>query len=351
MKKFIFYIFLVSIAVGCKNEYSDLEEGLYANMETDKGSILLKLYFEDVPITTANFVALAEGNHPNVVDSLAGKPFFNELGFHRVIKDFMVESGDPTGDGKGNAGYQFFDEIPRDSTGKPKYKHDGAGVLSMSQDGRRRNTNGSRFFITHKPTPWLDGVNTVFGEVYDGMPVVDSIALYDMIQNVNIIRVGSKAQNFNAPKVFKKGTSEYFAEQEAKRLKEEADLKKFLETMDAHKESARETSSGLRILVLKKGDSDGKKFNRAQRVFIDYTVRLEDGGRLIQTTENTEPYGFIMNEQPMISGVTEAIERMREGDKYRLFIPYYLAYGETGRGSIPPKANLVFDLEIVKIGE
>ena len=351
MKKFIFYIVLISIIAGCKNEYSHLEEGLYADVQTERGAILLKLYFEDVPVTVANFVSLAEGNNPKVADSLAGTPFFNGLTFHRVIKDFMIESGDPTGKGKGNPGYQFFDEIPRDSIGKPKFKHDGAGVLSMSQDGRRKNTNGSRFFITHKPTPWLDGVNTVFGEVYDGMPTVDSIALNDVIRKVKIVRVGEKAEAFDAPKIFTEATSQYFADKEAKRLKEEADLKAFLENIDQQKESAKETDSGLRILVLNKGDSKGKKFHEAQKTYIDYTVRLEEDGKLIQTTEGRDPFGFVLNEQPMISGVTEALLMMKEGDKYRLFIPYYLAYGETGSRSIPPRADLVFDLEIVNIEE
>ena len=349
MKRLSYLLFALVILAGCKNEYSDLEDGIYADMDTDQGKVLLKLYHKEVPVTVANFVSLAEGNNTLVVDSLAGKPFYNELGFHRVVKDFMVQGGDPRGDGLGGPGYKFFDEFPRDAEGKLIYKHDGAGVLSMANSGP--NTNGSQFFITHKATPWLNGVHTVFGEVMNGLAVVDSIAQYDMIKSVKIVRIGEEAETFDAPKVFEDPTKQYFAEQEAKRLKIEAEQKAFLENLSKEKESASKTSSGLRILSLKKGDKKGKKFKSSEKVSMHYTVRVEATGALIQSTEEGAPFTFTLDERPMIPGVTEALKNMREGDKARLFIPYYLGYGERGYGPIPPKADIVFDLELLKVGE
>lgn len=351
MKKLTYLLFALVVLAGCKNEYGDLEDGIYADMDTDKGTVLLKLYHKEVPITVANFVSLAEGTNTLVVDSLVGKPFYDELGFHRVVKDFIIQGGDPQGDGFGGPGYRFFDEYPRDAEGNLIYKHDGAGVLSMANSGAGTDTNGSQFFITHKPTPWLDGIHTVFGEVMDGLSVVDSIAQYDIIKSVKIVRIGEDAKTFDAPKIFEESTKVFFAEKEAKRLKEEADQKAFLENLPKQKEASKKTDSGLGIFSLEKGDTKGKKFNRAQMAYIHYSVRVESSGALIQSTEGDEPFGFILDKRPMITGVTEAIANMREGDKARLFIPYYLGYGEQGYGPIPPKADIVFDLELVKVGQ
>lgn len=350
MKKLAYLLVVFGLVLSaCKNEYSDLEDGIYADMETDKGHVIMKLYHIDAPVTVANFVSLAEGNNSKVVDSLANKPYYNELGFHRVIKDFMIQGGDPQGDGMGGPGYRFFDEFPRDSVGNLKYKHDGAGVVSMANGGP--NSNGSQFFITHKSTPWLDGIHTVFGEVVKGMQAVDSIEQYDMIKTMKIIRIGEEAESFDAPKIFDEGTKDYFVKIEEQKRKEEAAKKQFLADLKTQKESAKKMNSGLGIFVLNKGDRKGKKFKSSEMVYMHYTVRIEKDGTLIQSTEGDQPFGFILDQRPMITGVTEAIKNMREGDKSRLFIPYYLAYGEQGYGPIPPKADIVFDLEILKVGE
>jgi len=126
-----------------------------AVMHTEKGDIKIQLFAQETPKTVNNFVFLAK------------EGFYDGIIFHRVIQDFMAQGGDPTGSGRGGPGYQFEDEF------NPKLKHDKPGVLSMANAGR--NTNGSQFFITHVPTPWLDFKHTVFGEVIDGMDVVMSI--------------------------------------------------------------------------------------------------------------------------------------------------------------------------------
>jgi cyclophilin family peptidyl-prolyl cis-trans isomerase len=342
MKNLILFFAILSLMSSCKSHnYKGLDDGLYAELQTNKGAILLYLYAENVPMTVANFVSLAEGTHTKVTDSIKGKPYFDGIRFHRVIKNFMIQSGDPTNTGRGNAGYKFADEFPIDSLGNLLYKHDDKGILSMANSGPK--TNSSQFFITHKATPWLDRKHTVFGKIKVGQNTLDSIEKNDTIEKVSIIRVGKFAKNFKAPKVFEKELTNII-------LKEE----KYLEKLKALKvaflrekgrDKAMKTSSGLRILELKKGT--GKKFNGALPASIHYAIYLASG-KLIQSSEGKAPLQFVLNKNPMIAGVTEALKGMREGDKKRLFIPYYLGYGEKMYGPFPSKSDLVFEIELLK---
>jgi len=174
---------------------ADLKDGLYAEFDTTKGKIVVQLEFEKTPLTVANFVGLAEGTRNYSKDGSApkpgdGKPYYDGIVFHRVIKDFMVQCGDPTGTGRGGPGYRFKDEFD------PSLKHDRPGVLSMANAGP--GTNGSQFFITHVPTPWLDGKHSIFGHVIDGQSVVNAIGQGDKINTLKIVRVGEKAKAFKS---------------------------------------------------------------------------------------------------------------------------------------------------------
>jgi peptidylprolyl isomerase len=164
--------------------YEDLGDGLFAVIDTTRGQIVIKLAYDKVPLTVSNFTALAEGT----MATAKGKPFYDGLTFHRVIADFMIQGGDPTGTGRGGPGYKFRDEFD------PSLRHDGPGVLSMANAGP--NTNGSQFFITHKATPWLDGKHTVFGRVVRGQDVVNAIRRGDKINTVRIVRNGAAASAF-----------------------------------------------------------------------------------------------------------------------------------------------------------
>ena len=137
-----------------------------AAIKTNKGDMRVQLYADKTPITVNNFVFLAS------------EGFYDNVAFHRVIKDFMVQGGDPTGTGRGGPGYRFGDEFD------PGLRHDSPGVLSMANAGP--NTNGSQFFITHVPTPWLDGKHSVFGRLIGGEDVLFAIEQGDVIETVAI---------------------------------------------------------------------------------------------------------------------------------------------------------------------
>jgi peptidyl-prolyl cis-trans isomerase B (cyclophilin B) len=139
-----------------------------AAIVTNKGAIRLELYADKAPKTVANF------------EKLAAKGFYDGLKFHRVIPDFMIQGGCPEGTGQGGPGYTFDDEF------HPSLKHDSPGILSMANAGP--NTNGSQFFITHVPTPWLDGKHSVFGKVIEGMDVVNAIQQGDVMEKVTVAK-------------------------------------------------------------------------------------------------------------------------------------------------------------------
>ena len=170
-----------------------MEDGIYAKINTSKGLILLNLSFQKAPGTVANFIGLSEGKIENQKKTF-GEPYYDGLNFHRVIPDFMIQGGCPEGTGLGGPGYKFKDEI------HPELKHDKPGVISMANAGP--GTNGSQFFITHTKTSWLDGKHTVFGHVIQGQDIVDQISQGDLIESIEIERVGQKAIKWDAVKEF-----------------------------------------------------------------------------------------------------------------------------------------------------
>ena len=370
MKKVYFLILFAVALTGCKSQYSELGDGLFADIQTTKGDIIVKLEYEKTPVTVANFITLAEGTSPFVSDSLKGKPYYDGIIFHRVIKDFMIQTGDPSGTGRGNPGYKFMDEF------NDSLQHDKKGTLSMANSGP--TTNGSQFFITHKETPFLNGRHTVFGHVVEGLDVVDSIAntetsqeqmtkdkpVVDIKMNkVSIIRNGKAAKKFDAVEVF----SNYFKEEEERIAAFEKMKSDFVTTIAEQQEKAEELASGLKVLKIKEGD--GKKPNAGQTVDVFYAVYTNDGiliesnfeevdkkfnrfdeGKKQAGRYNSTPmvYG---PDAPLIAGFKEGLQQMKVGDKVRLFVPSHLGYGPQGSGPIPPNADLVFDLEITGIAE
>jgi len=172
-------------------------DGIFATLVVKRGDSSLgefscRLEYEKVPRTVANFVGLAEGSRP-FVDFLNGhagrRPFYNGIVFHRVVAGFVIQAGSPKGDGSDGPGYTFPDEF--DSS----LRHNKAGILSMANSGL--NSNGSQFFVTLASRPNLDDVHSVFGEVVEGMGVVDAVQQGDVIESVTIVRNGEAAQAFD----------------------------------------------------------------------------------------------------------------------------------------------------------
>ncbi|MDQ8013631.1 MAG: peptidylprolyl isomerase [Flavobacterium nitrogenifigens] len=309
-----------------------MENGIYAKFNTSKGSILVKLTHDLTPGTVGNFVALAEGNMENKVKP-QGQKFYDGLTFHRVIADFMIQGGCPKGTGTGDPGYKFDDEF------HPSLKHDRPGVLSMANSGP--GSNGSQFFITHVPTPWLDNKHSVFGHVVEGQDVVDAVAQGDNLESVEIIRVGEEAQKWNA--------IEAFIGLKGARLKREAALKAESEAkMEQLAAGFDRTESGLRYKMIQKGE--GKKAEAGKTVSVHYEGSLENGKVFDSSYPRKKPIEFKLGIGQVIEGWDEGIALLQVGDKARFVIPSDLAYGPSGAGGvIPPNATLIFDVELMDV--
>lgn len=369
-KLYFIVLLILTTFVACKDDYGHLKDGLYAEIETSKGTILLELDYKKAPVTVANFVTLAEGKNNFVAEQFKGKPFYDGLFFHRVLDNFMIQTGDPLGSGAGDAGYSFFDEIS-------DLKHSTAGILSMANSGP--NTNSSQFFITHVPTPWLDGRHTVFGHVVskNDQDVVNSIVQGDEMIAVKIIRKGEDVKKFDAVKVFTDGINNQVEtikkqQQEAEKTQLENE-KKYKPVMDAKsaffekfKPKSSKLPSGLRYYITQK--SSGEKPKEGKKVTISYQVHFENG-TLLDTSdpEIAKQFGkldenrlkqangyskleYIMGSNKLIPGFVEGLNKLKIGEKAILYVPYNLAYGEQGSndGFIPPNTNLVFEIYLEK---
>lgn len=341
----------------CNSEHDKLPDGLYAEIETKKGKILLQLEFEKTPITVANFVSLAEGTNTLVNEKYKNKKYYDGLTFHRVEANFMIQGGDPDANGSGGPGYKFKDEFRED------LKMDKAGTLAMANAGP--GTNGSQFFITHNETNYLNGRHTVFGHVIKGQEVVNKIAATDKIIKVKIIRKGEDAKKFEAFKVFKNSLDAEVAAKGANEVKYAKVISDKAIYLLALKSKAIKTESGLMYTIVSKGN--GKKPANGTTFYFHYAGFFENGNLFDSSYENVsrdfgkfdqnramqngyQPFPFQAGKKDgMIPGFIEGLEKMSFGDKAIVFIPSNLAYGPQGAGEvIPPNTNLIFELEMLE---
>lgn len=361
MKKLsLLALVIITLAMtACENKYPELGDGLYAEFITNKGTFVAKLYNEATPLTVASFVELAEGTSKMVDSAYKGKKYYNGLTFHRVMKDFMIQGGDPKGDGTGGPGYIFPDEFV------DTLKHKSKGVLSMANPGA--NANGSQFFITLKETPWLDGRHSVFGEIVMGQDVVDAIGVVPtvkpgdkpvdavVIQEVNIINKGNQ-QIADFSKKMEAMEAEALAKAEAmEKIAAETAINFATKRAEATK-----LDSGLEILVTEKGN--GTKPEIGTKVLVNCAGYFSNG-QLFYTTykDVAEKYDAVDPRNPyqpmdplystearLIPGFKEGLLTMTIGEKAILYIPSHLAYGERGNPPrIPANADLVFEVALV----
>ena len=304
--------------------------GLFATISTSKGEIKIELEFEKTPGTVGNFVGLSLGLINNSIKPL-GEAYYNGLKFHRVINDFMIQAGCPLGTGTGDPGYKFDDEFHNE------LKHDRPGVISMANAGP--STNGSQFFITHVETPWLDNKHTVFGNVIDGMDVVNSISQNDEIISIKINAVGDKAKAFDAAKAF-----EDFNKSKADRIKKEKENE--LKMLKDLSKGFSKTSSGLLYKFEKENNSH--KPSNGNKVKVHYKGMLLDGTVFDSSFKRNQPIEFTLGVGQVIKGWDEGISLLGIGDKASFIIPSDLAYGASGAGGvIPPNATLIFEVELI----
>ncbi len=364
---FIFPLTLLLTTMSCNDLQSDQQKGLFAKMDTNKGTILLDLHFELAPVTVANFVSLAEGTNTMVDQEFRGKKYYDGLVFHRVVPDFVIQGGDPTGTGRGGPGYNFGDEFHE------SLLHDGPGILSMANSGP--NTNGSQFFITHTATPHLDSLHSVFGYVIEGQNIVDTIQQRDTILSVEIIRHGRNAKYFNADEILRKHLEKH---EEEKRMAQELKEKKEKEIAEKRKSinaenlayfkglmgKTIEAPDGVRYIVTKAGSENS--VNDQDVLYIDYALYTTEGELLATSIFETAEKNLLheLNQNPedtyrpmtvdqsmlqsgFIKGFSAGLTQMNVGDDGVLFIPWQVGYGEDGSPPVvPPRADLIFEVRI-----
>lgn len=340
-KKFICILLCASILIsmgGCSPMSESMKaiegkDGVFAIMETSQGDIVLELHYKQTPLTVTNFVGLAEGK----LTAAKGKPFYDGLKFHRVIQDFMIQGGDPMGNGTGGPGYRFPDEFV------DELRHTGPGILSMANAGP--GTNGSQFFITHVATPWLDGKHSVFGKVVVGQDVVNKTKQGDLIKKVTIVRQGEDAKNFTA-------TQEDFdnrlkeVKEKNRKAKEEA-FKKTIEIVEKKFAGSTKTPDGIYYTITKEGN--GEKIGGRKTVTVKYKGYLMND-QVFDSSDFHEPLEFITAGGQMIPGFDMMVQDMKLNEKRTIVLPPDLAYGEAGAGGvIPGNAYIAFDVEVIKV--
>ncbi len=316
------------------------KDGLFAVLQTEKGQIVLELFFKETPMTVANFVGLAEGT----LDAAEGQPFYDGLTFHRVISDFMIQGGDPRGNGTGGPGYQFADEFV------DGFIFDKPGKLAMANSGA--NTNGSQFFITHVPTDWLNYKHTIFGQVVTGQDIVDAVEQGDHIQALQIIRQGGDAEKFTV-------TQDSFDKLKAEGAKKAASFAEEQAAREAKRqqEMLKEVTKGYEkskegIYYKLEAQGSGEKVGKGKNVTVGYMGYLVDGTLFDASREfhpqGHDPLSFTTGAGQMIPGFDFMVQDMKKGEVRKTVIPPALAYGERGYpGVIPENAYICFDIKVL----
>jgi peptidyl-prolyl cis-trans isomerase A (cyclophilin A) len=329
------------------------DDGIYAVFETTLGDFVCRLEPDKAPITVGNFVGLAEGSRAfedPETGRLVRRHFYDGLLFHRIVRGFVIQGGDPKGDGSGGPGYSICDEI--DSS----LVFDTPGVLAMASDAN--HPNGSQFFITLVPAPHLNGRHNIFGHVVSGMDVVRAIAAQPLqsdstrprtdilMRKVRIVRTGPVAQDFDADAAF--AGNPVMCQRLAVARREATES--FLAQLATDEARAVRTPTGLLVVVLQEGSGDRPQ--DGDLVSFHCTGYLaEDGTRFWSTYDRGQPFRVKLGSHRVMPAWEEAAQRMRPGEKCRLIVPPELGYGESGNRltGIPGGATLVFDMELLGV--
>ncbi len=329
-------------------------DGLYAEVATAKGLIVIRLEFEKVPMTVANFVGLAEGTIANAAFP-PGKPFFDGSAWHRVVSGHVIQGGVPKGGSDDGPGYMIPNEIV------PGLNHGRAGMVNMANGGP--HTNGSQWCIMLGDRSYLDGDYTVFGSVVEGLDVVLSIVQGDEMKNVKIVRVGPAAEKFRPTtasfhQMVEEANVRVAAADEKKRRDEDARIA-------ANWPGAVDGGKGLKTIVLRQGRGDVPAPGAALR--IAYSGKTLDGKNFVGTAEEGRPY-WGDKAEPFVyrpgatrihPGFDASVRLMKPGEKRLVIVPADQAYGRNGyyagerkgekRFFISPGSVLVYEIELLEV--
>ncbi|OQX29529.1 MAG: hypothetical protein B0D92_03250 [Spirochaeta sp. LUC14_002_19_P3] len=322
-----------ALTTSCSENKLNLDDGLYAKIVSTKGDIVIQLFPEEAPLTVMNFVGLAEGTL-----EFANKkgPFYDGLKFHRVIEDFMIQGGDPQGNGTGGPGYSFPDETDNG------FVFDKPGLLAMANSGP--DTNGSQFFITRVPTDWLNGKHSIFGQVVKGQDIVEATEQDDVIKKLTILRVGSRASSYKADsQLFEKLKTDIVERQQNQQREM---LKMTMEQIIKDwPDAILDRKTGIYSDIRKQGSGNTPALGT--QVKVHYTGTFMDGKKFDSSRDRNEPFEFPVGEGRVIPGWDIILMQMKRGERRLIILPPNMAYGERGIGPIPPNSWLVFDVELL----
>ncbi len=329
---------------------AQLADGLYAEIRTPKGLIVLQLEFERTPMTVANFVGLAEGTLENDAFDL-GRPFFDGSRFQRVVPGHVIQGGGADSERSGSSGRRIPNEI------HPDLSHDHAGAVGMANGGPHTATN--QFYITLGDRSYLDGDYAVFGEVVEGMDVVMSIVADDAIQSVRIVRVGNAAEAFRpTPDSFAQLVSRV---EEQVRVQDEARRRTEERFVRTNWPDARSSGSGWQYVVVQEGS--GATPEPGDSLTVHYTARSAFGLEFAAVgddgqpgwPEAARPFSFVVGATSINPGFDEAVARMKPGEKWVVILPAAVAYGRSGyygrsdpgrpRFHVSPNTMLVYEIQ------
>jgi len=327
---FLNIFLLIALAINAQNNQAfkfHRPDGIYADFNTNKGMITVLLNFKKAPMTVANFVGLAEGTITNASYPL-GIPFFKESIWHRVVKGHVIQGGepaiikDPANSEVNSIGYEIPNEIS-------DLSHNKAGMIGMANSGP--NTNTCEYYITLADRSYLDGNYTLFGEVVDGMDVVNKIVQGDTTHSITIVRAGPEAEKFIVnDKTFKELVDRQWKkvnyEKEKRKSREEKFITENYPGLQVHPDGL-----WFKVLVKGKGDSpvDGSVVN------LSYTGKLISGLNFASTADEGKPepgsgavdFSYTLGKDGLLKGLNEALKDMKAGEKRLLVIPPELAYG------------------------
>lgn len=338
------------VSMGCAA--GDTPEGLYAEVTTSKGLIVIQLAYEQTPMTVANFVGLAEGTLENDAFDL-GRPFFDGTPWHRVVPGHVIQCGAPANSQAEGPGYEFPNEICL-----PELNHNRAGMVNMANAGP--HTNGSQWCIMLGDRSYLNGDYTVFGRVIQGLDVVFKITQDDKIETVKIIRIGSAAQSFHPTTatftaMVQAAKAQAKAAEAEKRWAEQCMIK-------TRWPDAQEGNRGEKIQICQPGT--GACPQDGDTVKVVYTGSTLYGKEFVSTNTGEpywggtpEPFLFEVGESHLCTGFDAAITDMKKGERRMIILPSALAYGLNGfyakerpgdkRFVISPNTTLVYTIELI----